>query len=531
MEGGSSIAGQAAAAAPPRTTWLPTDLLGVLALLRRHWRLMVACVAAGVVALLAQAVLISGPQYMIGAKILVNLGPEMVASPLLTAREGAGQAPPLRRPEDPATGVEIFNNPRLVREVVAQLGEEFFSDAPPQSFFQHVKHFGKEVIRAAQESLREVMVMAGLRPRTTRLDRIALAISAALRVEPVRRTDIIDLTFAFPDPRAGEIVLGRFIELAMSGHIYAYRMPGVTAFFRAGRAERQAELRAAEERLLAYRLDGATPVWSVAEQRPVLVRAEADAQLALRQAQAGIAATEAEIRRAEQALAALPAEIELSTLRSRNTTTDALRARLAQLRVDLATQQGRYGEGSPEIAEIRRQTEALVGLLDAEDTYRVDQVTLGINALHQALERDVTTKRIDLEGQRGRARQLEAQVADLRAQLRAVETAAIEIALREQEVARLRRALDLYDRGFEDARIAEAMEAVQLSGLRVVMPPTAEILPSSPSLRRTLIMGVAAGLVLAFALVLLLEYRATLRDGAPEDGPPLPQSPATGRER
>ena len=60
----------------------------------------------------------------------------------------------------------------------------------------------------------------------------------------------------------------------------------------------------------------------------------------------------------------------------------------------------------------------------------------------------------------------------------------------------------------EDARIAEAMEAVQLSGLRVIMPPTAEIVPSSPSLRRNLLLGFAAGLVLAFGSILFLEFRA-----------------------
>ena len=82
------------------------------------------------------------------------------------------------------------------------------------------------------------------------------------------------------------------------------------------------------------------------------------------------------------------------------------------------------------------------------------------------------------------------------------------IAALEREVARLRRSLEVYERGYEDASIAEAMEAVQLSGLRIVMPPTAEILPSSPSIRRTALLGLVAGLALGFALMLWREYRA-----------------------
>ena len=120
--------------------------------------------------------------------------------------------------------------------------------------------------------------------------------------------------------------------------------------------------------------------------------------------------------------------------------------------------------------------DALLALLASEETYRVDQVTTGINQLHQSLERDIVTRRIDLEGQRNRARRLEGEIEDLRTELRDIETASVEIAALEREVARLRRSLEVYERGYEDASIAEAMEAVQLSGLRIVMPPSA--LPS-----------------------------------------------------
>lgn len=508
MEGVSPISRTAALAAPPRRTWLPTDIFGVLALLRRYWPLMLACSLAGAAALVAYAILVAGPRYTVTAKIMVNLGPEMVGSPLLAAREGTPAAPAMRRPEDSATGVEIFSNPRLVRDVVTQLGEDFFAEPAPVTLFQRIKHTGKETVRGLRDALRETLVALGIRPRTTEAERLTLAIGDALRVEPVRRADVINLVLTFPDPRAGEVILERFIALAMAGHAHAYRMPGVTEFFRNARGERRAELTAAEERLFAFRLRSANPVWSVAEQRPGLIRAEAEVQQQLRQLNGTIAAVEAELRRGEATLGGLPGEIELTSVRSRNTATDALQNRLVQLRLELATQQARYGENSIEIADIRRQTEALLALLESEEPYRLDQVTTGVNQLRQTLERDIVTRRIDIEGQRGRVRQLEEEVRGLRAQLRDIEAAAIEIAQLEQDVTRLRRSLDLYERGYEDARIAEAMEAVQLSGLRVVMPPTAEIIPSSPSLRRNLLLGFAAGLLLSIGWILLLEYQA-----------------------
>jgi uncharacterized protein involved in exopolysaccharide biosynthesis len=49
---------------------------------------------------------------------------------------------------------------------------------------------------------------------------------------------------------------------------------------------------------------------------------------------------------------------------------------------------------------------------------------------------------------------------------------------------------------------------VQFSGLRVVMPPTAELIPSSPSIRRVLLLGFVGGLALAGLLALLREFLA-----------------------
>jgi uncharacterized protein involved in exopolysaccharide biosynthesis len=81
MEGGGPTGGSPAIGLTARMAWLPRDVPEALGLLRRHWLLLAACGVAGVVALNAAAV-VSGPTYVVTAKIMVNLGPEMVGSPL-----------------------------------------------------------------------------------------------------------------------------------------------------------------------------------------------------------------------------------------------------------------------------------------------------------------------------------------------------------------------------------------------------------------------------------------------------------------
>lgn len=488
----------------PRATWVPTDLAGALRLARRYWRLSALCAAAGMLAMLAIQVA-QGPSYTVGAKILVRQGPETATPPLLVARERV-QGGGMQRPEDAASAVELLSNPRLIRETVDSLGDGFFADRPPETVLQHIKHAAKTALGWVRDLVREATVMTGLRPPTTRIDRIVLSIGQGLRVEPVRRTDVIDVVLFFPDPRAGEVILARYIELALASHVQAHRVPGGREFFEAGLAEHREELRRVEQLLQAARTQG-NPVWSVPEQRSLLLRVQSDLAVQYRQAQSMAAESAAEVARAEAALSTQPATITLSSVRARNRAIDDLRARLVQLRIDQVSQRARFGDASPELAELGRQIGTLSAFLAEEPEYRVTEITEGANLVQQGLVRDLEAKRVQYEGQRVRVALMATEMGVLARDLEQLGAAAIEIGHLEREEARLRRAVELYERGLADARLAEAMETVKLSGLRVVMPPTAEIIPSQPSIRRGVVLGLAAGAMLSLVAVFLLEQR------------------------
>jgi uncharacterized protein involved in exopolysaccharide biosynthesis len=97
----------------------------------------------------------------------------------------------------------------------------------------------------------------------------------------------------------------------------------------------------------------------------------------------------------------------------------------------------------------------------------------------------------------------------MREQLRAGQASESEFAELEREVARLRRGLELYDKGLEDARIAAEMDQAQVSNLKVIMPPTAELLPSFPPVKLFLLLGILGGLTLAIGFIIAREM---LRD-------------------
>jgi uncharacterized protein involved in exopolysaccharide biosynthesis len=426
----------------PRATWALSDPWYFLILLSQHWKLLLFSALAGAIALFLALLLVS-PRYDIDAKLILQFGREMMAPPGVGAKDGAQVMPAAKRPEDIASEVEILSNPRLIRQVVEHFGEDFFfAEHPPETLWQWIKRIPKVIWRESGDAVRNGMVLVGLRPQTTPLDRVVLAIGSALHIEAVRKSDVIDVKLGYPDPHVGVLLLEKYLEYAAESHLLAHKVPEVREFFAAEREARSGELRQAEERLLALRNQ---LMWS----KDNVVR-----------------------------LSMLKIEAELLQQQT--------------LAIAAATQTE---------AEISRGQAAL-------DTLRL---TTGANQQYETLTRDLLAKQSLLEGQRARITQTSAQLQRMREQLRANQASEIELVELEREVARLRRGLDLYEKALEDARIAEAMDRAQVSNLKVIMPPTADVFPSFPPVRLFLLLGIVGGLTLAILFIVAREMLRGMR--------------------
>jgi len=338
----------------PRATWTPLEPFRFLLLIVKYYKLLILSAMAGLIAMTG-VMLIVGPRYDISAKLLVTTGREITAPRVLDPLDGVQAIPASRRPEDANTEVEILSNPRLMKRVVEHFGEDFFlAERPAVTLWQQIKRVPKVVWRELRDAMREGLVLLGLRPPTTALERVTLAMQKGLVVESIRRSDVIEIKLGFPDPRAGVLVMQKFIEFALESHIQAHRASGVGEFFSAQKEAKSRELREAEQHLL-----------------------------------------------------------------------------------------------------------------------------------------------------------------DVRTKMQGVQAAEIEIAKLERDVAGLRRIVGLYEKGLENARTVEAMDVYKLSNLRVIMQPTADLLPAYPPLRRFLLLGLIGGLTLAIGFIVLKEMLSgTLHDPA-----------------
>ncbi len=141
--------------------------------------------------------------------------------------------PASKRPEDIASEVEILSNPRLIKRGRGAFRRGLLlAEAPPVTLWQHVKRVPKAAWAHLRDGIREGFVLVGLRPPTTPLERVIVAIGEGLRVEAVRKSDVIEVGLGFPDPQAGIQILEKYIEYGLESHVQAHSTAGVREFFR-----------------------------------------------------------------------------------------------------------------------------------------------------------------------------------------------------------------------------------------------------------------------------------------------------------
>ncbi len=306
----------------PRVTLSPPSIDFVVAVLRRHVGLIVACTAVTFTAVLG-ALVWAGPTYEVSASLLVKLGREM-APPTTVSNDAL--AVQTKRPEDIASETAIMQSPDLLAGVVAHFGEDFFLAEPvPRTAFQRVKAVLRAGVKRVKATGREALIALGLRRRLTPTEQVVVALQQALVVEPVRRSDIVQITLRTSDPEAGVQVVSTLIDLYLARHIAAFTTPRAREFFEQQADDFRRRLEETEQTRARFQLSNSA--WDLGEQRRLLLAQQRELAGTRDATVADIARLETEIGETRKKLANLPRDLRVSL--EQESKLEGLRARVA----------------------------------------------------------------------------------------------------------------------------------------------------------------------------------------------------------
>ncbi|MGB2602993.1 MAG: GumC family protein [Terracidiphilus sp.] len=367
----------------------------------------------------------------------------------------------------------------------------------------------------SDDVLRDVVVATGLnnrkrflnflRPRQTPQERTAKAVErlqGELVVEPVKKTDLIDVTYSSTDPQMAAAVLRSLNKYYLEKHLAVHHPAGQMEFFEKETEEYGKNLADAEQKLKDFSVEQGGVAPQV--QRDMTLQKLNEFNASLQQTRAEIASIETRVQDLHKQSANTNARVTTQTRKADNPAVlEQLKGALLTLELKRTELLTKYQPGYRLVDEVEKQIADTRASIAAEEGSPIREETTDQNPTFSWITSELAKAEADLSGLKARETATQAVVNVFMEKAKQLE----EKGIVQQDLLRAEKANEenylLYQRKREEARIADAMDRNRILNVAVAQEPTVPALPSNSRLKFAFIGILLAGVVslgLAFSV-------------------------------
>jgi uncharacterized protein involved in exopolysaccharide biosynthesis len=333
----------------------------------------------------------------------------------------------------------------------------------------------------------------------TRVKRAAAKLGRELRIEPVKKSFIISVSYPSSDPQLAARVLNTLGDLYLAKHAAVHRPSNATDFFDREAEQYRKTMEDAEARLADFNRDSG--LVTLQTEKDSSVPKLAEFELDMRQTQAAIPAAEQHVRALENMLAKTPNRITTQLHTSDNgALMQQLRSALVNLeqqRVDLTN---KYAPGDRMVREVDTQIGQVKAAIDAQEKAPLREETSDQNPTYEFLSQELAKARSDLVALQAKAQSATRIDRDYRQTLvdRDQKQLQQEGLLRDVKTAETNYLLYLNKR--EEAHISDAFDRNRILNVSIAQPATIPFLPTNP-VPLTLVLGWLVACLVSMGIV------------------------------
>ncbi len=335
--------------------------------------------------------------------------------------------------------------------------------------------------------------------------RAAATLGKDLKVEPLRRTKLIQLTYGSPDPQRAAMVLQTVVRLYLEKHLAVHRLPGALDFFQTQTAQFRNGLAHAEAKLAEF--GSKSGVVAADLEKEITVRRLNDFEAGLQQTQAAIKETEQRIRILEQQVESTPARLTTQVKTADNPyVLQQMKTTLLNLELKRTELLSKFTPEYRPVQELEAQiAQAREALQNAERNPSREETTDRDNT-HEWLVGELARARAELSTLQARLAANSEIVTTYREQVRRLN----ETGIQQQDLIRAAKTAEenflLYSRKQEEARISDTLDQKRIVNVSVAEEATVPGIPSSPSWPLNLALGFVLACFVSVALGFGFDY-------------------------
>ena len=332
-----------------------------------------------------------------------------------------------------------------------------------------------------------------LRPKEQgqeRVERAARRLASKLRIEPVKKTNLIAIGYASDDPRLAADVLRSLANAYLEKHATVRRPSGQVSFFERQTKEASLHLEAAERKLREFSAE--RQVVAAGQQRDLALQRMSEIDSSYRRARIDLAETQERVAMLQAKTAELP---ERNTTQIRTADNPellkALKASLLDLQLKRTQLLNKFEPNHRLVKEVEEQIAQAQSAITAERLTPVREETTDKNTHYEWAKSELERAEVELKGLQARTMQIEAEAAAYRSICRKLgEDAVTQDDLESSERA-ARESYLLYLKKQEEARMADALDQQGIANVAMAEEPVAPTLPVW-STWTLLVLGLAA---------------------------------------
>ena len=425
----------------------PTPTMRELAMVLFRQRRVFVCVS-GLTLAVAVLYAIAGTTYQANMKVLVRRG-------RADAPVSAGENAPLDltrmavTEEELNSEVELLRDDEVLRTVVQTTG------AGGRDWFHFLR------LNEGQPE---------------RVERAARRLARKLKVEPVKKTNLIAISYAAADPQVAARVLQSLASVYLEKHVAVHRPSGESHFFEQQRAESRQQLEQAEQKLL--RFASGHRVVAAAQQRDLALQRLSELEANHRQTRIELAETHQRVGVLERQLTKLP---ERTTTQVRTADNPellkALKSSLLDLQLKRTQLLTKFEPNHRLVAEVDQQIAQAQTAIVAESLSPVRDETTDKNANYEWAKSELQRTEVQEKTLLAREAASSAEEAECRAiaeKLGADAVAQDDLLSNEKEAEE---SYLLYVKKEEEARMNDALDDRGIVNVAIAEQPVAPALP------------------------------------------------------
>ncbi len=451
--------------------------------------------AAGVVlGLVILGTLLWPPVYQSTAEILVqDSRAQLLVSPDIQGNTPEKSAVVVNQvnEEDLNSERELITSPFLIKEAIANV------QVPSKG------GLGEMMINTASMTLSLPAIgyraLHGL-PEPTSEDTWAAKLSAHLKTDVIKRSDIIQIGFTSHDAGWSQQFLSRLLNQYLAFHAHISNDPQAERFFNEQAKVLETRLRGSEENLRQFQVQNG--VTDIGDQTHSLIERVSQLKLQRDQDGAQLASEQQQVGFLTGIVQQTPEHISKETHSVQNMALQQLKPQVMQMKAERAELLSRYQPNSQRIREIDAKLGAAQRILDQEDHLEVQESSTDLNPIW-------VTVKTDLEQAKAQSSALAAEQTTLNNEITQGEQQLIQMVNVGVELDRLERKVDTdkeaymaYVRKAEEARAAQGLNASKILNVSIAQEP---MLPSEPKFP-VVWLNLVAGIFLALCAGMAAAY-------------------------